>query len=140
MTFWIFFDIFDFSLWGEERAKKNDVFDILDFFDIFDFSLWDGEPGSGGPGNPGGAHPSGNPGRGQAASAHRLLWYTVRTPLGKPNWGKIDVFDILDFFDIFDFSLWDGEPGLGGPGNPGGAGSSGNPGRGQAASADRLLW
>ena len=31
-----------------------DVFDILDFFDIFDFSLWGEEPGSGGPRNPGG--------------------------------------------------------------------------------------
>ena len=31
-------------------------------------------------GNPGGAVPSGNPGRGQAGTAHRLLWETVRTP------------------------------------------------------------
>ena len=38
------------------------------------------EPGAGGPGNPGGAVPSGNPGRGQAGTAHRLLWETVRTP------------------------------------------------------------
>ena len=54
LTFWIFFDIFDFSLWGEERANFFYVFDILDFFDIFDFSLWGEEPGSGGPRNPGG--------------------------------------------------------------------------------------
>jgi hypothetical protein len=39
-----------------------DVFDILDFFDIFDFSLWGEEPGSGGPRNPGGAHPQGTRG------------------------------------------------------------------------------
>ena len=37
-------------------------FDILDFFDIFDFSLWGEEPGSGGPRNPGGPVPLGTRG------------------------------------------------------------------------------
>ena len=46
-------------------------------------------------GNPGGAVPSGNPGRGQARTAHRLLWYPVRTPLGKPNWGKMNLSEIF---------------------------------------------
>jgi len=70
------------------------VFDILDFFDIFDFSLWGEEPGSGGPRNPGGGASPRNPGRGQPGTAHRLLWNTVRTPLGKPNWGKIAETDV----------------------------------------------
>ena len=39
-----------------------DDFDILDFFDIFDFSLWGEEPGSGGPRNPGGPVPQGTRG------------------------------------------------------------------------------
>ena len=40
----------------QKTFKKKCVmlFDILDFFDIFDFSLWGEEPGSGGPRNPGG--------------------------------------------------------------------------------------
>ena len=38
------------------------MFDILDFFDIFDFSLWGEEPGSGGPRNPGGRIPQGTRG------------------------------------------------------------------------------
>ena len=62
---------------AKKRQQKTfnkffcDVFDILHFVYIFDFSLWGEEPGSGGPRNPGGAHPPRNPGRGQAGTAHR---------------------------------------------------------------------
>ena len=51
--------------WGFARSakqKKMMFFDILDFFDIFDFSLWGEEPGSGGPRNPGGPVPRGTRG------------------------------------------------------------------------------
>ena len=42
----------------------------------------------GGPGNPAGAGSLGNPGPQTPDPSHRLLWDPVRTPLGKPNWGK----------------------------------------------------
>ena len=86
-----FFDIFDFSLWGEERAKK--IFLMFLTFWIFltflTFHFGAGNQALEARGTRGGAGSSGNPGRGQAGSAYRLLWNPVRTPLGKPNWGKI---------------------------------------------------
>ena len=77
----------------QKTFKKNFVMflTLWIFLTFFDFSFWGGEPGSGGPGNPGGPVPSGNPGRGQAGTAHPLLWNTVRTPKAKPNWGNISL-------------------------------------------------
>ena len=80
------FALLSFAKKRQQKTFKKifcDVFDILDFFDIFDFSLWGEEPGSGGPRNPGGGPVPRNPGRAQARPSHRLLWYTVRTPLGQ---------------------------------------------------------
>ena len=56
------FALLSFAKKRQQKTLKNFFvmfFDILDFFDIFDFSLWGEEPGSGGPRNPG----SGEPGR-----------------------------------------------------------------------------
>ena len=64
-----------------KNAKHICVVNILfDLFVICDFSLWGWGTRLWRPKEPGGGGSPRNPGRGQAGTAHRLLWYPVRTP------------------------------------------------------------
>ena len=59
------FALLSFAKKRQQKTFKNIFvmfFDNLDFWDIFDFSLWGEEPGSGGPRNPGGPVPRGTRG------------------------------------------------------------------------------
>ena len=92
MFFWHFGFFWHFWLFTLGRGTRNFFFLMcLTFWIFLTFLTFHFGAGNQAPealGNPGGAVPPGNPGRGQAASADRLLCYPVRTPLGKPNWGK----------------------------------------------------
>ena len=71
-----------------ESAKGN-FLTIKSAKGNFAFSCLGREPGLGDPGNPARGGPPGNPGPRTPEPLHRLLWNTVRTPLGKPSWRKI---------------------------------------------------